>query len=171
MSDDDVFERWNKRLNQGVSLHVETFEDEAFGDLVAVLVAAAYVEAMLWMALHSGETNPKVKTEPLSRLIKDAVDAKILDDDTAAILKMFSDLRNEMAHNIDARLTFDVVRDMHDLLPAESQERIVKNCSNIYDEVTEDTMARFVILEIAELAYGYMHSTLRRIFEGRSETE
>jgi hypothetical protein len=162
----DVLDRWNKRLNQGLYLHVDSFQDQSFDDLVAVLVAAAYIEAMLWMALHSGKPNPKVKSEPLSRLIKDLVEADVLDDHTAETLRIFSDLRNEMAHNIEARLTFDVVREMHDRLPAEAQARIVTNCSNIHPEVSEDMMARFVLGEIAEIAYVYMYETIQRIAAG-----
>lgn len=132
------------------------FADEQFENLVAVLVAAAFMEVLLWIGVQLAGYRGKeggTKNLTLGTLIRKAKSYDLIDKDLKRLLKMFNAIRNDFAHNIDYKMTPDTVSRLRSLLPDANEQGIRLALANV-PEASNNLIARLVIEQTAELAYG-----------------
>ena len=133
-----------------------SFKDEHFDDVVAVLVASAYFEALLWIGLQvcGFKPSPGKKSMPLSQLICKAKEIGLLNDDLINLLKKLNELRNDMAHDVDYILRSEDVDGLETLLPQPKKRRVQAILRNMPD-YTAASKLRVVLMEIEALMLGW----------------
>lgn len=160
----DFLWRWHERLQKSFSTFNPSVVDERFDDLTVILVTGAYIEAMLWIAVQlAGYVAKGGKKElPLKPLIDVAESRSVLSSGNACMLRNFADLRNDFAHDIDAKLDATRIEALETLLTPERSARVDNALRNIIDGGV-GSKARVVLGEVADVAYESLRIALEEI--------
>lgn len=150
-----MLERWHKRFQRSLSLYHESFAKEGFDDLVVVMVTAAYIEGLLWFGIQfAGWKPPKdKKDQALGALIRIARQYNVVDQNLALLLSTLADIRNDMAHDPDARLDRPRVDAIRDGVPAERELALRRAFVNIIPYPSDGLVARLVFEQLVGMTF------------------
>jgi hypothetical protein len=155
-STEDLIRRWFRRMQRSHAIYIESFRDEAFEDLVAVLVTTAFVERVLLVGVQLAGlfVDPNKKFSfTLGQLLRIGTSQGWISRDLRRLLPKLGDISNNFAHDIDYRLTAETVAELRALLPAESEAEIRPALANIFPEPSTGVIAVLVYEQIAALAF------------------
>jgi hypothetical protein len=169
----DVLKRWHRRFQRSISIYDERFAEHGFDDLVVVVVAATYMEALLWLGVFfSGLDQSQQKSQmTLGQLVNVAAKRGAISADLQSLLKAFVRIRNGFAHNPEYRLEAQPVEDIRLGLPANNRRALDRAFANIIPGPSEALKARLVIEQLVRLTFEALADSHRRWSEARQSNE
>ena len=160
-----VLSRWKTRFERSLAIYHDSFVDEHFDDLIAVLVTASFIEALLWIGIQLKGFKPTKarKTLTLNRLVDEAVSRGLVGAKLAKLLRDFADLRNSFAHDIDYMFDSACVDALETQLPPKYRKTLAKALGRM-PGYQIGARARLVFMDVVRMTY----ESLRRAFKRRS---